>query len=136
MPPAQFHFAIGAFVGFIVMLFFLPLKKKWLIYIPFIITIFGFLAMFPDIGKVASEFPLLWRTPLASPILERELQQQKYNNIFFYHGYMDRNTLYESRGDLAAVGFFTTILLYSLTSAGYIVYAKKYLKKNKKIHKK
>jgi len=129
MPPAQFHFAVGAFIGFIVMLFFIPLKKKWLKYIPFIITLFGVLAMFPDIGKFAAEFPLIWRTPLASPLITTELNEPKYDTIFFYHGYLDRNTKYEARRDLEVLGFFIMILLYLLTSIGYIIYAKEYLKK-------
>jgi len=131
MPPAQFHFAVGAFVGFIVVLFFIPLKQKWLKWIPFIITLFGFLAMVPDVGKVASDFPLLWRTPLASPLLEQELMKPQYNVLFFYHSYMDKNQLYEADSDLAGIGFFVTVMIYSVTSIGYIIYAKEYFKKKK-----
>ncbi|MBW2977644.1 hypothetical protein KY331_02255 [Candidatus Woesearchaeota archaeon] len=132
MPPAQFHFAVGAFIGFIIVLFFIPLKKKWLKWIPFIITLFGVLAMVPDVGKFAADFPLLGRTPLTSPLLEKELIKPQYDNLFFYHGYLDRNTNSEVRGDLAILGFFVTVVIYSLTSVGYIIYAKEYMKKPSK----
>ena len=129
MPPAQFHFAVGAFIGFIIVLFFIPLKKKWLMWLPFIITLLGVLAMVPDVGKFAAEFPLLWKTHLTSPLLTEKLHNSDYDTIFFYHGYLDKHTNAEVKSDLAMFGFFVTVILYSLTSVGYIIYARQRMKK-------
>lgn len=126
MPPPNFHFAIGAFVGFITILFFIPFKKKWVVFLPFVLTLFGFMAMMPDIGK--SGFPMM--QDLISKETTNTLHQERFNTLFFYHPYLDHNKdKYESSEDLETFGFLATIVLFSLAS-GTCIFYEKYLIKN------
>jgi hypothetical protein len=124
MAPPNFHFAIGAFVGFIAILFFIPFKKKWLIYLPFVVTLFGFLALMPDIGKYG-KVPII--QDLISDDLTFDLHQEKFNTLFFYHPYLDHNKdKYESSETLEEFGYLAIVTLFSLSSGIYILLTKGY----------
>jgi len=124
MPPPTFHFAIGSFVGLIVLLFFLPFKKKWFVYLPFAVILFGFLAMTPDIGKY-NKLPLSFSGNLTST-----LHEESFNTLFFYHPYLDHNKdKYESSEDLDIFGYLAIVFFFSLTSVVSILYEKYLIKK-------
>lgn len=75
------HFAVGMLPPFIISAALLPLKKRWLVYAPVVITFCGFWALIPDV-------PVYYARKLGGDDL-RWFMHKKIGNLFFFHQALD-----------------------------------------------
>jgi hypothetical protein len=86
MPTPELHFAIGGFLGVVVMLLLSILKnKKYAMYASFLVLLLGVWAMVPDFPEIVKEFD-----HPNDPILTKEYWNTPMGNVFFAHPWLDQ----------------------------------------------
>jgi len=95
------HFAFGLTIGFILIIILAIKKNKWLLYAPFIMTLFGIWAALPNI---------------INSLTGIHFEKHFLANIFFLNPVVDPYIL---RG---YVVYGLIILIYNLTAVVYLIY--------------
>jgi len=101
MTGTVIHFAFGLTIGFLLILILIPTKSKWLLYSPFIMTIFGLWASVPNI---------------IGSLTGIHFENHLFSNIFFL------NPLIDSYLKQFGFEFATIVVIYNLTAIGYLIH--------------
>jgi len=116
MPPV--HFAVGMGVSSVLGALLVAVRRRWLIYLPLIMSVCGLLALMPDIVARAGGH-VSWLD--AGTYRHRAYSHGAAMNVFFFHPWLDRVPWLETQ-EMTNLGFHLVALMYLVAMCGYVAY--------------
>ncbi|HUT35674.1 MAG TPA: hypothetical protein VNE39_19445 [Planctomycetota bacterium] len=114
MPMPQVHFAVGMGAASLLGVPLLVLRRRWLLWLPLVMTACGALALVPDVVARGRDF-------LPGPAAERGRTHTPAANVFFLHTWLDRQpALYAPA--VADLAFQAVALMYLASAIGYAAF--------------
>ena len=119
MPLPPVHFAVGMGVSSLLgPLMVLVRRRRWLIYLPLIMSLCGGLSLVPDLVARGGDLSPLFDFGDYS---EREHSHAPVMNLFFFHPWLDGQHWLDTR-HMTNLAFHAVALIYLASACGYAVY--------------
>jgi len=118
MPLPPVHFAVGMGLSSALGAVLVFVRRRWLLYLPLVVTLCGALALVPDLMARGGDWSALFDF---GEYAEREHSHAPVMNLFFLHPWLDEQHALDTR-EMTELGFQVVALMYLAAACGYTAF--------------